>query len=246
MSPTLTTFLYEAANFLILAAVLGHFFFRPIRQALADHRAQIDRDTQAAQERLATAEEIRSAIEAERTKLHQELEVLRTQALEAVRKEAGEIIVQAHSGAQRLDKARAQHAARLDEAQTARLARAVCSAAGTAVDRLLKQLGERDLHAALVQAAAQRVRDMTFDAEAAVTIESSLPVEDENRQILDDALGPAAEHAKRRTVPDLGAGVRIATSGGLIDATVAGLADFAAQALREELQTPSAGEAGNG
>ena len=39
MSPTLTTFLFEAANFLVLAAVLGWLFFKPVRQALADHRA---------------------------------------------------------------------------------------------------------------------------------------------------------------------------------------------------------------
>ena len=71
VSPTLTTFLFEAANFLVLAAVLGWLFFKPVRQALVDHREKFESDNRKATQKLAEAEKTRQEIEQTRANCKQ-------------------------------------------------------------------------------------------------------------------------------------------------------------------------------
>ena len=40
MNETLATFLFEVANFLVLAVVLAWLFFNPVRKVLADRQAK--------------------------------------------------------------------------------------------------------------------------------------------------------------------------------------------------------------
>ncbi|NJN47909.1 MAG: hypothetical protein HC808_17125, partial [Candidatus Competibacteraceae bacterium] len=49
----MATFLFEAANFLVLAGVLGWLFFKPVRQALIDRQVKFEADAVQAAEKLA-------------------------------------------------------------------------------------------------------------------------------------------------------------------------------------------------
>jgi F0F1-type ATP synthase membrane subunit b/b' len=233
VSPTLTTFLFEAANFLVLAAVLGWLFFRPVRQALQNYRAGLDTLSQQAQAQLAEAEQTRAQLQVERNVLREELAKVRTETLEAARQDAARIANEARDQAARLRQSAEQHVAHLDQSQAALLAQAVAVASGKLVGELLTQISGVDLNAGLFHAACDQLRALPLDG-TPVTIESSRPIPDEDRAKLGAVLGSAA--ANYRVVPELGSGVRITTSRGLVDATVAGLAEFAQRALATELE----------
>ena len=236
MSPTLTTFLFEAANFLVLAAVLGWLFFKPVRQALSDYRANLDALARAADEKVAEAERGRTDVESQRQAFRDELTKLRHDTLEAARQEAAKIIAEAQQQAARTKLAAEQHVTHIGKTQTSTLSRVVANAAGAIVGKLLTQLNGPDLNTGLVRAACDQLHGLKLDS-TPVTLESARPLSDDERGLFDAALGPAAVGATYRVVSDLGGGVRITTSRGLIDASIAGLADFAEQALAAELES---------
>lgn len=245
MSPTLTTFLFEAANFLVLAAVLGWLFFKPVRQTLSDYRTKLDALARAADEKMAAAEQTRADVESQRRAFRDELTKSRNETLEAARQEAENIITQAREQATRLKQAAEQHVTHLDESQMATLSRAVAFAAGRVVGQLLTQLEGSDLHAGLLRAACDQVRALALNS-TPVTVESSQALSDDDRAQLDAALGSAAAGATYRVVADLGGGVRVTTTRGLVDASIAGLAEFGQRALAAELENHAPAGAANG
>lgn len=235
MSPTLTTFLFEAANFLVLAGVLSWLFFQPIRQALDDRRARLEAEDRQAAQKLAEAARAEQQIDAARSNLQQELNELRSRELEAARRQADRLLAEARTSADRqLESARRQ-AVRLSETQQDTLAQVAAAAAAEAVGKLLQQIAGTDLHAALIQSACRRLETMPREAIAPVKIETDQPLAAEQRAALETALGPAATAADFRTVENMGVGVRISTGRGLIDASVGGLTNFARQSLLKEM-----------
>jgi F0F1-type ATP synthase membrane subunit b/b' len=248
VSPTLTTFLFEAANFLVLAAVLGWLFFRPVREALNHRRHQLAGAAEQAQQKLAEAERAQREIEMARANLRQELQEMRTRELDAARAQVDQLLAQAQDSAQReLALAHAQ-AHRLTETQQQNLAQVAATAAAEAVERLLHDLAGTELHDALVRSACQQLRQLRDQAKgghdppsppghvtpgrlAPIKIELAQPPSAAQQAALDEALGPDASDPAIQIVPSLGAGVRISTGRGLIDASVGGLASFARQSL---------------
>lgn len=235
MSPTITTFLFEAANFLVLAAVLGWLFFKPIRQALDDRRTRIESELQEAAQKLAEAEHRNQEVDAARANLQGELNELRTRELEAAQRKADQLLADARLAAEReLALARSQ-AARMSEMQRDTIAQAAAAAAAETVGKLLEQISGRDLESALIDSACRQLRSLPPDAIAPVKVESAKPLSPQQRAALEDALGRAAAAAEFRTVDDLAGGVRISTGKGLIDASVIGLSSFARRSLVKEL-----------
>ncbi len=235
MSPTLITFLFEAANFLVLAAVLGWIFFKPVRQALADRGARFTAEEQQAAEKLADANRIQQEIVEARSGLQEELDTLRQENLEAARNEAEQILADARSSAERELEASRRQAAQLSETEQVRIAEAAAFAAAEAVGRLLQQIASPELHASLLRSACRQLLELPQDKLNPVTVETAEPLDADDRAVLDEALGPAAADADVRTNRQLGVGVRISTGQGLIDASAAGLAAFARQALLKQM-----------
>lgn len=237
VSPTLTTFLFEAANFLLLAGLLGWLFFKPVRQALEQQRESIDAAAHEAEQKLAEAEETRGEIEAQRRALQQELEQLRAHELEAARQKAERIVADARATAEREREVQAQQAARRAESESVRLSRAAASAAAEVVARLLEQIEGPDLETALVKAACEQVRAMPRHDLAPVRVESAQPLSEPDRALLREAVGQQAgdQQITWQVLPELGPGLRITTGRGLIDATADGLAQYAQRALLAEL-----------
>jgi F0F1-type ATP synthase membrane subunit b/b' len=235
VSPTLTTFLFEAANFLLLAAALGWFFFRPVRQALADRRGKFEAEAQQAAAKLAEAESMQRTIAAAHEHLQQELNELRAREQQAARAQADRLLADARLAADRERELVRRQTAQLSDLQREALAQVAAAAAAAAVGELLERISGPDLEAALIRSACDQLRNLPGDALAPVKVESARPLDAAQRAELEAILGPAAVGAEFRTAEGLGAGLRISTAKGLIDASVGGLARFARQALAQEM-----------
>lgn len=237
MSPTLTTFLFEAANFLLLAAVLGWLFFKPTRQALADQQAKFAAEEKLAADKLADARRAEKEIADARSRLQSELGELRSRELETARKQAEQVMADARTKAERLLESSRIEADSLSETQYDRLAKAAALAAAETVGRLLQNIGGPEIHAALFRSACQQLQDLPRDGLEPIKVESAVTLSAEDRTILKEVLGPAAANVDYRVCEDLKVGVRIATGRGLIDASASGLAGYARQALVRHSKT---------
>ena len=236
MSPALTTFLFEAANFLVLAGVLGWLFFQPVRQALAERAAKFEADSKEAAEKLAAANAAEQQMDETRDKLQSEMDELRKRELEAAHAKASQIIEEAREAAERERELGRRQAASLSESKRATLGEVAGAAAADTVGRLLEQIGGPDLHSALIESACRQLAAMQIDTTAPVKVESNEPLSQDQATKLRHALGDGADRAEFRTVENLGAGIRILTDRGLIDASVAGLTQFARQSLVKEMK----------
>jgi F0F1-type ATP synthase membrane subunit b/b' len=226
VSTALANFLFEAANFLVLAAALGWILFRPVWRALEGERerqsaeeAEATRKREEAARLLAEASEMRGGLE-------QELEKRRSELLAEARREAHRV----------REDARNQQAAEIrkinTEMKSARavqvreLAGPLGRIAGTSVESLLKTLDGPSLDAALVRAACRELSGMPEAGRQEARVEVARPLEEEARRMLGEVLG---ENFKEQVVDDLGAGVRVTTSAGQVDASAPALARQAAE-----------------
>jgi F-type H+-transporting ATPase subunit b len=235
MAPMWTTFLFEAVNFLILAAVLAWLLFRPIRQALAGRRAALAQETEETTAKRAEVERLQEDIRQRAATLEAEIERMRHDALAAVQQEAERIRAEARAVVERERTAARSRLAHLEEAQLEHLATAVATATGVAVQHLLQQIGGSDLDRRLAQAACRALQALDEAALGVVTVESARPLDQDTQTALITILGEAARTAAFRVTPTLGAGIRISTSHGLVDASATGLAAFAQRVLVTQL-----------
>jgi F-type H+-transporting ATPase subunit b len=228
VSPALTNFLFEAANVLLLAAVLGWVLFKPVRRALDAERARHDQDVEEAKRLRAEAESLAGEARAAKQAAAQEADERHQESLESARREAAEI-VEAARKAQAADRRRfEQELALRREADAAELAEAVGRVAAESVRNLLQLLEGPALDAALVRAACRELDAIPRDARRAAVVESARPLAAESRAALRDVLGDGFQE---RVVGELAAGVRVTTAAGQVDATAVSLARRAARAV---------------
>ncbi|MEZ6133370.1 MAG: ATP synthase F0 subunit B [Pirellulaceae bacterium] len=235
MSPTLTTFLFEAANFLVLAAALSWLLFKPVRQALADRREKFEADNRQATQILAEAQKTQQEINETRTRLQAELGEMRTRELETARQQAEQILNEARSVAVREREMSHRLTVQVSDTQRDMLAEVSAAAAADMVGRLLIEIGGPALQSALVASACKQLRSLPQSGISPVKVESSQPLSPEQLASLKDALGAAAATVDFRMVDGLGDGVRVLTGKGLIDASVGGIVQFASQSLVKEM-----------
>lgn len=241
VSPTWATFLFETANFLILMAVLSWLLFRPMRQAIENRRKALAQADEEAATKQAEVDQLQAEIRQRYATLDTELDRLRGDARAAAEQEAAQLRNEMRAAIEREREVERRRLAHLEDAQLERLAAAVAQAAAALVERLLRQLGGPDVERGLIQAACRELGALDGNDLGAVLIESAHPLDQEMQDIFKTALDSAASTLDFRVIPDLGAGVRISTSRGLIDATAIGLATFAHSALAEQLSTPANG-----
>lgn len=236
MSPTLTTFLFELANFLLLAALVGWLFFKPVRRAL-DARQRAERERiEALAAREAAITNTTSELEARRRSFDEETSRLRSERLAAAESEAASIVDRATRDAARQRELGEKMKTAIERAQAERLSTAAAAAARAAVSRLLTQLRSPDLDRALGDLACRQLEEPV--ALGQVLVESAAPLEATSQAAIAKAAGDRASALEFRVVPELGAGLRITTASGMIDASAAGLAAYSERALRERLSAP--------
>jgi F0F1-type ATP synthase membrane subunit b/b' len=235
VSPNLTTFLFEAANFIALAALLAWLFFKPVRQAIEDQRAKVKAQEEEAVQKLADAERVRQEINAQHQGLAAELEQLRTEARAAAKQESEALLATMHAQLERERSALRRDTLNIEKARTAKLAQALASAAYSTVKRFFEQMEGPELERLLIKAACRELSTFSNHTLGSATVESAALLDADAQGRIESALGAANTTAEFRVVPELVAGVRIATLQGLIDASVTGLAAFAEQSLTEEM-----------
>lgn len=238
MSPALSTFLFELANFAVLAAVLGKLFFRPVRKAIDDRRAAVAGQLEQAAGKLAEAERKRAEIERRQHDLDREFEELRRQARQAAQREAETLLAEARAKSQRERETLAGELANLRQSHLAALSQSAAAAAGCVVARLLAQIEGPALEGALAKAVCRQLAALDPNRLAPVLVESERPLAADARRDLLEALGPAAATAEFRNVAGLGPGLRVITAQGLIDASTSGLAGHAQRALSGQREEP--------
>jgi F-type H+-transporting ATPase subunit b len=238
VSATWVTFLFEAANFLLLAALLGWLFFRPVRDALERRRSELEGEQRAASDARAEAARALQDARARRTELEDSLEELRGRVQREAENEREKFIEAARAQAQRERETLKEELVSLRRAQARSLARDAAFAAKEIVERLLEEMEGPDLEQTLLRAACRELEKLRSSGRslAPVVIESVRPLDNVALTALADAAGVAAADAVHRVDPDLVAGLRVLTARGLIDSSAAGLAAQAERILISQLE----------
>jgi F-type H+-transporting ATPase subunit b len=236
VSPTWVTFLFEVANFLLLAAVLGWLFFRPVRDALERRRSELESEQRAAADARAEAERGLQDARAQRSALEGSLEALRERARREAETERDRLVEAARAQTQREREALKQEFLSLRRAQAKSLARDAAFAAKEIVVRLLEEMEGPDLEHTLLRAACRELETLRSSGSLApVVIESVRPLDNAALAALAEAAGVSAADAAHRIDPDLVAGLRVLTARGLVDTSAAGLAAEAERVLVKQL-----------
>jgi F-type H+-transporting ATPase subunit b len=222
--------LFQAVNFVILAALLAWLLFKPVRSVIEQRRQQLAASMDQASRKQAEAESLRAEMIRERQMLNEELERERARARAMAEQEAAALLAAARQQVRQEQEAARQATLSLQRAEEQRLGRAAAAAAKEVVLRLLAQIGAADLDHALIQAAERELVRFNNGVLEPVTVESARPLGADERALLAAVFGPDVTPIFR-VVPDLVAGVRVITRRGMVDASVAGLAACAEQAL---------------
>ncbi|MCA8960108.1 MAG: hypothetical protein KDC38_06325 [Planctomycetes bacterium] len=229
MSPSIANFIFETVNLLLLVGALGWILFRPVRRALdaeAARRAEVEAGIAARRD--AADKAATEALEARRTAEAETLAERQTILAEAEKK-ASAI----------LDSATAEERSRREELEdelrirrreeSAGVAETVGRIAAESVRRLLATLDGPSLDLALVRGACVELASRG-KGRADVLVESARPLEPQAVEHLERALG---SRFQSRVVEELGAGVRVTTPDGQVDATAVALARRAARSILE-------------
>lgn len=243
MSPTVTTFLFQLINVLLLTGLLAWLFFKPVRSAL---QTRVDADRQRRDELAAREAETtrqRTDLEARRREFEAELSQLREQCLAKSAQDADAIRTRAREAAARERETAVRTLAQLERAQIERLAAAIAATTRQSVVRLLSTLSASDLDVSLVRAACRQLTELDDGALGAVLVESAHLLDDATRATLAAALNGHAPSIDFRVVPELGAGIRVVTAAGLIDASAAGIGREAERTLAAALTIEPTGAA---
>jgi F-type H+-transporting ATPase subunit b len=232
VSSSWATFLFEVANFLLLAALLGWFFFRPVREALEKRRGRLEAEEREAAEKLAEAERALAEAAERRSELETSLASLRERVREEAERERARMLDAAREQAQRERETLKTELTALRRGQAKRIAGDAAAAAREIVVRLLEQIEGPDLEQALANAAGRELAKLSAAGPVApVIVEAADEIEASDRESLARAAGVADSELSVRIVPEVGAGVRVLTARGVIDASAAGLAAHAERVL---------------
>lgn len=236
MSAGVANFLFEAFNFLLLAALLGYVLWKPVRRALEAEQTRHNQELAQTEQARREADAALLAAKQARATAIQSTQEQRDKLLAAARNEAAQIVAQAQEQQADLQQAAEQQAAQAQASQLDALAESLAQLTAASVRSLLAQLDGPELDTALVRGACQQLRDLPQEARAGALVESAHALPDAARSLLEQALGGPLPPQHTRTLAELGAGVRVTTSQGQVDASALALARRAAQAVREAAQ----------
>lgn len=235
MAPPVASFLFEVVNFVVLVAALGWLFFRPVRVALEADRDRLAEEQRAVAELRTQAETLARETRAAREEHEGETERRGAEILAVAEREAARIREEARQAVDAERRTVERELAAGRRAQASALADAIGRIAEASVRRLLESLGGPSLDLALVRGACEELRALPPAVREAATVEAARPLGAEARDALHDVLGT---RFTERAVAELGAGVRVTTRAGQVDASALALARRAAR----DIAAAAAGE----
>lgn len=228
MSPALANFLFEAVNFSLLAAALAWVLFKPVRRALDAERERHAKEGDEARRLKGEAEALASETRAARETAERDQEAQRRELLAASHEQAARLLEEARAAAARERRTLAEELEADRRGQIAALTETLGRIAAESVRTMLAALEGPSLDGALVRAAAKEARAHPPAHPGAVTVDTARPLLPDDRRLLEQVLGG---EFRERSVAELGAGVRITTGDGQIDASALALAREAARAV---------------
>lgn len=232
MSASWVTFLFEAANFLLLAGVLGWLFFRPVRTALDQRRRGIEQERTGAKEAHRKLEEELEQTRAKRADFERSLEGLRERVGREADAERTRLLESARAQSERDREQVASDLVALRRAHAQSLARDAALAAREIVTRLLSEVDGPELESALLAAACREVATLRASGSLAPLVaEAARALDEAALGSLAKAAGVPAGQVTHRVAPDLVAGLRVLTGKGVVDLSVSGLAAQAERLL---------------
>lgn len=238
MSTTLANFIFETVNFLLLAAALGWVLYKPVRHALDAEQERRDRDEQERSRLLLEAQTAAREAQSTREAAARESTERREEVLASARREAEQLLEQAKQARAAERRSFESELASARAAQALEWADLIGRIASVSVSRLLETIRGPALDSGLVHAACAELARL--EDRGGALVESASPLEATDRARLAALLPGGFED---RTAPELIAGVRVTTSGGQVDASVAAIARQAARTLTNALAEPSARDA---
>lgn len=235
MSPAVSTFLLEAANFLLLVAALRWLLFRPVRAKLEERANKLRDEEQEAAKHLDEAKQLEADARQRHGELEGELRSLREQGAKDAEAEAHKIVADARAAAARENEALERRLGQFEATQVERMAEASATAAAEALRLLLERIQGPDLEDALLRSACAQASSLAHANGGRVVVRSSRPLPEASRNALATALGRSVPEIELAVDETLGAGLRIETPAGVVDASARGLASSVERTLRERL-----------
>jgi len=244
VSPTATTFLFEAANFLLLAALLGWLFFRPVRSALEARRQALAEESRRAEALGAEAERQLAEAKQKSREAEESLASLRARIQREAELERERTLEQGRAQMQRERAALRLELVALRRSQAEATMQDLAASARTLVERVLERIGGPELEAALTRSACSELSRLAAGGSLGdVIVESAAPLAPDAVTAISKAAGISAEALCQQRVPALVAGLRILSSRGLVDASIAGLGAGVEERLAARLREDAAADA---
>lgn len=235
MSPALANFIFETVNFLLLAAALAWVLYKPVRQALDAEQERHGRDEKERSRLLAEAETAVREAQSARDAAARENAARSQELLTTARREAEQLLEQAKQARATARKDFDAELASTRAAQALEWADLIGHIASASVSRLLEAIHGPALESSLVRVACTELSEL--GAGGAALVESTHTLAAADRALLAAVLPGGFEE---RTAPELIAGVRVTTSAGQVDASVAAIARQTARTLTHALAEPTA------
>jgi F0F1-type ATP synthase membrane subunit b/b' len=237
MNEYLVTFLYELANFVVFALLLGWIFVKPIRRLLDEQMARDAKLEQTAQQHLAEAAGLRQQLLDDRQQFNREMGHQREAMLTETKQDVAELLNKARRDIAAQREQLSRQTMQLKQQQLAELARILANSSQRAVAKLLTQINGPPLEDALVESACQQLKQSTPLADGKLTVESAGELDESTRQKIALAAGFKSVNGaiQFRVDPDLLGGLRVTTTRGVIDNSIAALASFAERNIRSQL-----------
>jgi F0F1-type ATP synthase membrane subunit b/b' len=231
VSSGLGNFLFAAVNFLLLVAGLGWLVAKPVRRAIDEER---ERRTKEDAERVrlrADADALLESARGEREEAVRRGEEQRNEIVAAARTEAATLLDAARKARAEERQALARELEAARSAQIDALSEVVGRITAESVTQLLATLPGPSLDAALVRTACEKLGELPAEDLGSALVESARPLDDDARSALEAVLGRGF---RLRTLAELGAGVRITTAAGQVDASALSIAREAGRSIVAE------------
>lgn len=238
MQDSLWTFAFEIANFVMLAGLLGWFFFKPVRNAIEQQQDEARQLEEQSKAKLAYAENIEKELNQKREHVSQELEEMRAAAKRSADREGEQIIAKARADAiEELAQLKGRKI-QIEQAQARQLAKFISDKTTNVISKLLKDIDGPDLESALLQASIRQLEPISSSRLAPVSVETATELDAESKIRLCEAIHQPQDSVLFLVIPELIGGLRVSTSQGLVDASIAGLARYAEQELTKGASLP--------
>ena len=220
-----TTFSLEVINFLVLAWILAHFFYRPVMRVIAERQARIQASLDEADQRHREAEALKAKYEGRLSESERERETARATLRQEIEAERAKAIEELHGEIEQTREKERVIDERRGEDTRRRAEQAALLQGASFTARLLTRLANPEFEARLIELFLQDLAELPEERIAALrqggegedtkhgaTIESAYPLAARQRTVLTDRLGKllgGAVDCHFAERPELIAGLRV-------------------------------------